>query len=578
MTISVLPRLRRTDCLLLLTLIAVGGNHVSGQDNAGPTEQPATAAQAATTQTLAAEIDERLQRLVAENAPGLALLAKRGDEVLYNQGFGLADLAHHAPVTPDTKFRIGSVTKNFTAAAILKLCDEGQLSVDDPLSKYLPDFPRGDEVTIAQLMNHTSGIYSYTSAPDFFSNVRLGTDEASWIKTFQDRPFDFAPGSKWSYNNSAYFLLGHLVSKISGKPYGQYLEETFFQPLGMEATGVHDPTTVLRHEAYGYSFTPSGFEKALDWDMSKAGGAGALYSTTGDLARWTSALFAGQVISDESLAAAVSPTILANGENTHYGFGWFIDTHRGLPRYSHGGGLQGFSSHLAYYPEQDFTVVVLHNALPTAPGMDTAALSQKIAETFLSNQMTDPADRPIDATVSVETMKKYVGQYDYKSAVMTVSLENDQLFAQITGQPRFEIYPASPTTFFLKAVEAEMQFQLDEGGNVTGVRHKQGPTEFIAEQLPERKEVELAADILDRHVGDYEMGVLGKMQIKRSGKQLQAKLASQPSLAIFPTSENEFFYKIVPATITFSDLKDGVSQTIILKQAGQTFTGSRSQE
>ncbi|XZE54304.1 serine hydrolase [Planctomycetaceae bacterium SH139] len=524
-------------------------------------------------------IEKLLNTLIIEDAPGIAVRVQRGDQVLLDQAYGLADLAHHNPVTPETKFRIGSVTKHITAAAILKLAEQDQLQLDDTLDKYLPDFPRGEEVTITQLLNHTSGIASYTSQPEFMDTVLLATDEQEMIKSIASKPYDFDPGTKWSYNNSGYFILGHLIGKLSGKSYAEYLQAEFFTPLEMHDTGVHTPQPILRHEATGYSLTSSGFEKALNWDMSRAGGAGAIYSTTGDLARWTQAYFSGQVISPESIKLATAPLTIETTEEpieTQYGLGWFVDQNRGLDRISHGGGLQGFSSHLAYYPGEKIIIVVLHNALPAVPAVSPSQISDRIAEAFLSNKMTDPADRQVDTSVTAEAMQKLTGKYDYQTAVMEITFDDGQLYAQLTGQPKYQIYPASPTTYFWKVVDAEVEFKFDEDGQVIAAKHRQGLSNFTAPKIPERREVELAKEVLQRHVGIYRVTALGKIEVTLNGSQLMAKVEGQFPIAIFPTSENEFFYKIVPATIQFSDLQNDQSQAIKLEQAGQTFQGTRT--
>ncbi len=540
-----------------------------------PADDPPAAADSLPPQQ---RIEKLLNTLIIEDAPGIAVRVQRGDQVLIDQAFGLADLAHHNPVTPQTKFRIGSVTKHITAAAILKLAEQDQLQLDDTLDKYLPDFPRGDEVTITQLLNHTSGIASYTSQPEFMDSVLLATGEQEMIESIASKPYDFDPGTKWSYNNSGYFILGHLIGKLSGKSYAEYLQAEFFSPLEMHDTGVHTPQPILRHEATGYSLTSSGFEKALDWDMSRAGGAGAIYSTTGDLTRWTRAYFSGQVISPESLKLATAPLTIETAEEpieTQYGLGWFVDQHRGLDRISHGGGLQGFSSHLAYYPSEEMIIVILHNALPAVPTVSPSQISDRIAEAYLSNEMTDPADRQVDTSVAAETMQKLIGEYDYLTAVMEITFADGQLYAQLTGQPKYPIYPSSPTTYFWKVVDAEVEFKFDETGKVIAAKHRQGLNNFTAAKLPDRREVKLAKEVLQRHVGTYRVTTLGEIEVTLNGSQLMAKVAGQFPIAIFPTSENDFFYKIVPATMQFSDLKNGHSQAIKLKQAGQTFEGTR---
>jgi CubicO group peptidase (beta-lactamase class C family) len=561
-------------CTLLLLILAL-------PLAAHARQEPETdaAAKGPTPQERLGDLNSLLSGLVDSEGPGIAIRATRGDQVVFEHCYGLANLSDSVPVTTETKFRIGSVTKNFTAAAILKLQEQGKLNVADPVSSVLPDFPGGDRVAIAQLLNHTSGIFSYTNAPEFFDTVRLEIEAKDLIASFQDKPFDFDPGTKFAYNNSGYFLLGHMVAELSGVSYEAFLSEHFFQPLGMQQTGVHNSKQILRHEAEGYSFTGAGYEKALDWDMSHAGGAGALYSTVGDLDLWVRGLFGAEAIEPSSLEAMLTSTILKEDEvDTHYGFGWFIDTHRGLRRYSHGGGLQGFSSHLAYYPDQDLCIAVLHNALPAAPSINTAQFSDKVAVALLEDEMQDIPTFAIDETVTSEMMQKFVGRYDYKTAVMEITVKDDQMFAHLTGQPNHPVYPLSPTKFFYKVVDAQLEFISDQEGTITGIRHTQGINDFVAPKLPDIEPQTLASEILDQHVGNYRFKGLGTMVIVREGDGLTAKLASQPALQIFAKNNNEFFYMIVPAEIIFSDTKDGKSRHITLKQGGVSFEGERIED
>jgi CubicO group peptidase (beta-lactamase class C family) len=563
-------------CLCLLWLFTATQRSIS-QEPSNPPNQEVPAKTDDSWKTALDDVDSLLEGLISSDGPGVAIRVSRGDQVLLERGYGLADLSHHSPVTADTKFRIGSVTKNFTAAAILKLQEEGKLNVTDSLESVLPDFPNGDKVTIAQLLNHTSGIPSYTNDPDFFATVQLEVEPDALIESFKHKPLDFDPGTKFAYNNSGYFLLGEIVAKLSGMPFDRYLEQQFFQPLGMKNSGTHHSTAILRNEAYGYSFAGAGYEKALDWDMSRAGGAGALYSTVGDLDIWVRALTSGKVLKRDSLDAAFKSNVLPQDDvDTHYGFGWFIDSLRGLDRISHGGGLQGFSSHLAFFPDHDLCIVVLHNALPSAPAINPAQFSDRIAVAVLEDQMQAIPEYAIDESVDAKLMEKYVGRYDYKSAMMEISLEDGQLYSHITGQPRHPIYPASPTKFFWKVVDAQVEFLLDENGTVQAVKHTQGASEFRAERLPDIEPQKLATEVLQRHVGEYKLGGLGTLVIAREDDGLTAKLAAQPALQIFAKNEREFFYTIVPAEIIFDDLQEGKSQKITLKQGGLAFEGQRS--
>jgi len=361
-----------------------------------------------------------LDGLIKTNDSGLAVLVAQDGEILFEKGYGLADREHDIAVTAQTTFRIGSITKQFTASAVLKLQEEGKLSVNDKLSKYIPDFPRGDEVSLRHLLTHTSGIHNYTDEPDFVSRVTNATTTEAIIEEIKNDSFDFDPGTKWRYDNSGYLLLGYIVEKVSGQSYGDFLHKNFFQPLGMTNTGVYRAHPGLPNEALGYSLGRSAstwifwgegfclgnrrFEKALNWNMSWAGGAGALYSTVEDLDRWNEGVFNGRVLDAASLKAAFTPVkmpfwertafaIAFNERGIGYGFGWLVSRRRGLQEISHSGGLHGFKSCLLRVPDEKFTVVVLANALPGRWKADPDRLARKLVDIYLRRQARAPANR-----------------------------------------------------------------------------------------------------------------------------------------------------------------------------------------
>ena len=312
---------------------------------------------------------QRLSDAVKGDTPGLAVLVARDGEILFQGGYGLADMEKKSPITPETKFRIGSISKQFTAVAVLQLAEQGKLSLDDSLAKYFPDFPGGDKVNLRQLLTHTSGLHSYTDKPEFIGRVKQPIEPAELIAWFQNDKPDFAPGEGFHYNNSAYFLLGEIVAKVSGKSFGDHLKATIFDPLEMSNTGIYVNSAAPSGMASSYSFVNDKFEPALDWDMSWAGGAGAIYSTVGDLYRWNEALFGGRVLSDASLKAATTPVELPpNVDGMNYGYGLMMLNVKRLPAVGHGGGLNGWSTYLVRLPEQKCTVVVLANALPLPSG------------------------------------------------------------------------------------------------------------------------------------------------------------------------------------------------------------------
>jgi CubicO group peptidase (beta-lactamase class C family) len=500
---------------------------------------------------------------------GVSVLVSENGEILYEKGFGYADIGNKVPVTSDTKFRIGSITKQFIAVSILKLQEEGKLSVQDKLSKFLPDFPRGDEVTIHHLLTHTSGIHSYTDRPVFYKFITLPIAPAALIDTIKSYPYDFNPGDKYLYNNSGFFLLGYIVEKVSGKNLDNYLKETFFKSLGMNNTGIYNTKVLLDNEAYGYSYDNRTLIKAINWDMSWAGGAGALYSTTKDLYTWNEAVFNGKVLSDESLKAAFTPVVLNNKQKIDYGYGWALQDYRGYKFISHGGGLDGFVTYLERQPEKKITVVVLCNSTPPPDGINPTANASLIAEYMLWSDMTKQSSFASDISVDENILKSYIGRYDYgQGAVMIVTLEGTQLYAQLTGQAKYPIFPSSNNEFNWKIVEASVIFVMDEKGNVTHAVHHQSGQQFEAKKLKDETPIIVDSAVFDKYVGKYDMGNNNIIVVSKDGDNLFMQGPNLPKYQLLPASETEYFAREINIRLTFNVNGDGKIDSITVNING----------
>ena len=514
-------------------------------------------------------VDIFFNSVIKENNPGAAILIAKEGKIIYEKAYGYADVENKIPVNINTKFRIGSITKQFTAAAILKLQEKGLLNVNDPLSKYIPDFPRGNEVKIYNLLTHTSGIHSYTNDPDFIKTVEAEIKPEDLVDQIKKYNYEFNPGDKWEYNNSGYFLLGYIIEKVSGMSYGEFLKQNLFDPAGMKNTGVHSSHIKLENEAVGYSYENNNVTKSINWDMSRAGGAGSIYSTVEDLFHWNEALFNGKILSKESLEAAFTPAEIKDGINTHYGYGWFINENRGLKTISHSGGLQGFNSDLTRFVGENFTEVVLLNCLPTLPGFDASSAGAKIAEFYLWPKMKNLETLEVNKNVSPISYKDYDGQYEYPGGqIMTITAEGDKLFAQLSGQDKFEIFPKNESEFFWKIVDAQITFIRDEKGIVTHAIHHQGGQEFKAPRMEPKTEIKVDPGIYDAYTGEYNMGNGVKCIITKENDRLFGEMTGQPKVELFPQSETEFFLKIVSADVKFVKDETGKVINLVFKQGG----------
>jgi CubicO group peptidase (beta-lactamase class C family) len=421
---------------------------------------------------LAEDTVSRMEQVVrsyvdAKQFMGSVLVARDG-KVIFSKGYGSANLEWDVPNSPAAKFRLGSITKQFTAACILLLEERGKLKVEDPVKKYMPDAPAAwDKVTIFNLLTHTSGIPSFTGFPDYHSTEAIPTTTEQLVARFRDKPLEFQPGEKWNYSNSGYVLLGHLIEKISQQSYRQFVQENIFNPLGMKDSGYDSNSEIILHRASGYEPAATGATNAGFIDMSIPFSAGALYSTTEDLLRWEQGLMGGKLLSPASMQKMTTPF------KNDYAFGLRLHTANGHKLIEHGGGIEGFNTALAYYPEDKLTVVVLANLGGRAP----ESIASKLAAVAHGENVVLPSERR-EIKVPPAILAKYVGTYELMPDFdIVMTLEGGQLMTQATGQSKFPLFAESETKFFLKVVDAEVEFFKNDKGEVTHLILNQGGQE-----------------------------------------------------------------------------------------------------
>ena len=400
----------------------------------------------------------------ADEFTGAVLVARDG-EVLLDRGYGFANREWSVPNDGDTKFRLGSVTKQFTAVAIMLLNERGLVDLDAPVKTYLPDAPAAwDGVTVRHLLTHTAGVPNFTDFDDYGASKTLPATIDSLIGRFRDRPLDFQPGEGWSYSNSGYILLTAIVEKASGKSYAEFVAETLFQPLGMADSGYDSHAAVLPRRASGYAPTARGIVNADYIDMSIPQGAGALYSTTRDLLKWEQGLFGGRLLTPASLALLTTPV------RNQYAFGLAVTQAGGNTTIAHSGGIEGFNTHMAWDPDRRMTVIVLGNL--NGPGSDQVAGS--LMALARGETVTLASERQAVA-VAPEVLRSYEGVYELAPTfAITISVVDGKLMAQATGQDAFELHPESDSRFFLTVVDAQITFTRDDAGAVDGLILHQG--------------------------------------------------------------------------------------------------------
>jgi len=428
---------------------------------------------ACATQNLESKVDEYINaHLKLQKFSGSILIAQKG-KILLSKGYGMANYELDVPNTPQMKFLLGSITKQFTSMAVMQLQEKGLLSVDDSLKKYIPDYPDGDKITVHHLLTHTSGIPNFTSFPEYTKTMMLASPVEETVERFKNKELEFTPGEKFSYSNSGYILLGYIIEKVSQKPYEVYLKENILQPLNLEDTGYGHYEPILEKRAAGYSWGKDHLVNASYLDMSIPHGAGALYSTVEDLYLWDRALYTEKLVSKNSLDKIFTPF------KDNYGYGWGISELFGHKRISHGGGINGFTTDISRYPDDDVCIIVLSNFDHSSTGK----ISQDLAAIVFGEKYEFPKERK-EVKVDPKIYEAYVGQYELKpNFIITITKENDRLFAQATGQPKAEIYPESEIKFFLKAVDAQLTFIKDDKGEVTQLILHQGGKDQPAKKV-----------------------------------------------------------------------------------------------
>jgi D-alanyl-D-alanine carboxypeptidase len=417
-----------------------------------------------------AMVDSLAEATLADGpVASLSIGLRRGDDVLMVKGYGLADIEHDVPATGETVYRIGSITKQFTAAAVMQLVEAGKIGLDDPITDYLPDYPtQGHDVTIRHLLQHTSGIKSYTSLEAWLPKMTLDLTDEELLALFKDEPFDFAPGVRFLYNNSGYYLLGMIIEQASGQTYREYLDDHLFEPLGLTGSSYCDERPIIPGRAEGYATEDGQLLNDAPLSMNQPGAAGALCSTTWDLLAWMADLREGEVVSRESYRLMTTKGILTDQSETGYGFGLFVNPMNGHPQIGHGGGINGFNTAMAYYPEIDLDVVVLSNT----EGPSAGSVSRLIAKRALGVPIV------LDASLSVEELAVYEGVYELRPGFeLSIVVRGRRLFSQATGQSRSRLR-AQGNHVFIPTFDDDVRlvFQVEDGLASSLVLHQGGQT------------------------------------------------------------------------------------------------------
>ena len=528
---------------------------------------------------------------------GSALVAENG-KVVYKGGFGLANMEWNIPNTPDTKFRLGSITKQFTAMLTLQLVEQGKLKLDGKISDYLPDYRKdvGEKVTVHQLLTHTSGIPSYTSQPGFFQNVsRNPYKVGDFVKQYASGNLEFEPGTKYSYNNSGYFLLGAIVERLTEKTYEQALKEMIFDKLGMKNTGydLHDP--LLPKRASGYAKTANGYANAAYLDMSIPYAAGSMYSTVEDLYLWDQALYTDKLLTPASKELMYKPFL------QNYAYGWVVTKtsfkvkDQPIPVITHGGGINGFSTTIVRFPNEKNLIVLLDNTA----SQNLNQLSDRIAKILYGQPYELPkmsiaevvertiGEKGIDAAIAEYRALKAKSSPAHDFAEPELNALGYRLLQ--TGKMKeaieifklnVEAYPQGFNTYDSLA-EAYMNSNQRELA-ITNYKKSlelnpknTGAVEALKKLEDPSASAKVDAATFDAYVGEYELAPGFVLRVFREGEKFMTQATGQDVIEIFPEADGSFSPRTFPAKLTFNKDADGKVTSVKLAQGGRETVGKK---
>jgi CubicO group peptidase (beta-lactamase class C family) len=525
---------------------------------------------------------------------GSALVVEKG-KVIYRGGLGMANMEWGIANTPETKFRLGSITKQFTSMLTLQLVEQGKLKLDGKLSDYLPDYRKdiGDKVTIHNLLTHTSGIPSYTDQPGFQTNVSRNPYEvADFVKKYASGDLLFEPGSKFAYNNSGYFLLGAIIERITGKPYEQVLKENILDPVGMKNTGNDHYETIIQKRAAGNSKTLDGYNNAAYLDMSIPYAAGSMYSTVDDLFLWDQALYTDKLISAQSKELMYKPFL----EN--YAYGWvvtnasFKQDDKVVPMIAHGGGINGFATFIARFPNEKNLIVILDNT-----GQNAQRLSDVIAKILYGQPYEQPKmsiAETLNKTIRDQGVAAGIAQYRELKSTQSATYdfaENElntlgyQLMRMGKTKDAVEIFKLNVEAYpkasnpYDSLGEAYMNLDQRELAIINykkSLELNPGNTGAVAmlkklEQAP----VTVDAKVFDAYVGEYELAPGFVMRVFREGEKFMTQATGQEKVEIVAESETTFAPRTINAKLTFVKDPDGKVTSLRLNQGGREINGKK---
>jgi len=538
---------------------------------------------------------------------GSALVARDG-KIIFKKGYGMANMEWDIPNAPDTKHRLGSITKQFTAMLILQLANEGKIDLNKPVNAYLPDYSEvnGDKITTHHLLTHTAGIPNYTAFPRFFQDEsRNPYTPDEFVEKFADSTLEFTPGEKFSYSNSGYFLLGVLVEKITAKSYEDVLQEKIFIPIGMNNSGFDHHDEIMKNRATGYEKNGNSYVNSAYLDMSIPYAAGSLYSTTEDLLLWDQALYTDTLLPKKYMDLYFKPQIPAFG-NSHYAYGWGVGKSQigkskdSVATIGHGGGINGFNTLITRMPT-DRTLVVLLNNTGGAP---LNSITKAISGILYDKPYDMPKQSVANSLLSIirqKGLESGLAHYNTIKDSEGYALSENEM--NNTGYELLQSGKVDEATAVFKlivnafpkssnAYDSYAEGLMTQGKNdLAIVNYKksvelnpanQNGIDYLrklgVKEDEIKKDVVVGDAILETYVGRYQLMPNFVIEVKKNGSTMKAQATGQPEFEIFAKDENVFYLKVVNAQITFNKGESGSVDSVTLLQGGKEITGNRIME
>lgn len=537
------------------------------------------AAMAQPASTPAADFKAAADALVAASypadGPGAAVIVTRGGQVIYSAGRGLADVENRRSITIDTRFRLGSIAKQFTAATVLKLVEEGKMSLDDPVSRFIPDYPQpGAKATIRQLLNHTSGIQDFSKIPGWITrNRHRPWTTRQLLAVFRDLPPKARPGTAWEYNNGGYVLLGAIVERVTDKPWHEAMDERIMKPLGLKSTSHPAPDAVDASVARGYTDQDGKQVPIALSHLSVAHAAGGLQGSVADMARWAQALHHGEVVRADLYKEMISPARLADGSTETYGMGLRLRQIRGRPALVHGGAGGGLDTDSAYVPSDDLFVAVFANS--DDPQSDTASLVRRLAALALA----EPVPTFARANVALASIEPLAGLYSVEKGPPRRFFTRGGKVYMARGDDEVEVVPAGDDRFFLASDDLTwLGFtRRPDGKHVLEVHRvdmarpdrsvRTGP-------IPADAQVTVPATVLQSYVGTFSTDAGPKAIVAMGADGWLTIALNSPPLQMRPLSQTEFMVDEARSRVIFHP-ENGTVNRFTIKRGARELTGTR---